>query len=406
MVTEATESPQRVRSTNRVAVLTISGFIGGLMGFVLSRIQAEPDSFTSLSEVNHHSGIWFMLIVVGIGAGIIAGNAYLNGSPPTGTQLAIGAGALLVGGYLAGYIAQTIYSDMVDLERAFRCEFESTDRAIRQCYASVIRPARAVGWMIAGGIAGAGVGAAFQSWVRVQNGVIGGAIGGLLGGLVFDSIGLAFESNSSTAPQFVGITLIGTLIGLLIGLIDTARSDKWLEVLTGEMRGRQFLLLDRRATIGSARSNTVVLLADRQIKESHLEIIQNQSSISFNCLMNEPVELNGSVTTTGSLRDGDVLTIGATQVRFGLRRSAGVGPGPTTTAPLSARTADSVSSAPSGTPGVRPTARQAIGESDGSERIGYQPPPTPTPPSTTPGQTPTTPRQRPRLQTKPPQRPS
>lgn len=406
MVIGVTETPQRVRSTNRVVVLTVSGFIGGLMGFALSRLQAERDDLEILIRANHWSGIWFMLIVVGIGAGVIAGNAYLNGSPPAGTQIAIAAMALVVGGYLAGYIAQSIYSSMLDFDAiAFRCETRPTNRAFQECVVSAVRPARAIGWMIAGGIAGAGIGAAFQSWVRIQNGVIGGAIGGLLGGLVFDSISLAIESDSPAAPQFVGITLIGTLIGLLIGLIDTARGDKWLEVLTGEMRGRQFLLLDRRATIGSARSNTVVLLADRQIKESHVEIIQNQNSISFNCLMSEPVELNGSVTTSGSLRDGDVLTIGATQVRFGLRRSSAAGAGPAMTATTSGHTYDSAGSAPSGTPGARPTARQAIGESDGGERRGYQPPP-PAPPSTAAGQTPTTPRQRPRLQTKPPQRPS
>lgn len=284
-----------------------------------------------------------MLIVVGIGAGVIAGNAYLNGSPPAGTQIAIAAAALVVGGYLAGFIAQSVFSAMLDQEAIeFRCNSVETRRAYVECFASAFRPARAIAWMIAGSIAGAGIGAAFQSWVRIQNGVIGGAIGGLLGGLAFDSIPLAIDSDTSAVPQLVGITLIGTLIGLLIGLVDTARSDKWLEVLTGEMRGRQFLLLDRRATIGSARSNTVVLLADRQIKESHVEIIQNQNSISFNCLMSEPVELNGSVTTSGSLRDGDVLTIGATQVRFGLRRSSAAGAGPTMTA------------SPSGPPTVRP----------------------------------------------------
>lgn len=48
MVIGVTETPQRVRSTNRVVVLTVSGFLGGLMGFALSRLQAERDNFELL----------------------------------------------------------------------------------------------------------------------------------------------------------------------------------------------------------------------------------------------------------------------------------------------------------------------------------------------------------------------
>lgn len=317
------EASGRVNLQKRSPVQAAAGALGGVVGFALSEVLANSDEPTS-GSLQHSMGIWFLLIVLGIGAGIIGGNAYLNQSPPANKTLGIAAGALIVGGYISGYIAQGLYQSM------------SYDSPIL---------ARILGWGLAGALGGMAVGISFLTSKRVQNGVIGGGIGGLVGGALFDPIANAVES--AAPARFIGIVLIGTLMSLLIGLIDAARTEMWLEVLSGEMRGRQYLLMESQNRIGSARSADVTLLADRTIKEVHLEISKTPSGVTFRCLATEQILVNGVGSMSGALRDGDVLKIGNTEVRVGLRSTTGQSPSQQsfgTSAPTSPQARPSASS--------------------------------------------------------------
>jgi hypothetical protein len=267
--------------------------VGGIIGFVLSEVFGGQES-ESQFQLKIVTGIWFGLALFGIGAAIIAGNALLDRRMPPPEAIAIAVGALGVGGFVAGFIAQSVFEVMVS-------------------DGGSVRPARAVGWMIAGALGGLAVGASFRSVKRLQNGLIGGAGGGLIGGLLFDSFG------TDVAARALGITLISTLMGVLIGLIDTARTNMWLEVLTGEMRGRQFLIMESRTTVGSARSNGVCLLSDRSIAEMHLVIDMSGNTASFSCVGQNSIALNGTVVGQGRMSHGDVLRIGNTDVRIGMK---------------------------------------------------------------------------------------
>ncbi len=351
------ESPGRVSIQKRTPVQAIAGALGGVTGFALSEVLSNSDEPSS-GSLTHSMGIWFLFVILGIGAGIIAGNAYLNQSPPANKTIGIAAGALIVGGYLSGFMAQSLYQSM------------SYDSPIL---------ARILGWGLAGALGGLAVGIAFLSAKRVQNGLIGGGIGGLIGGALFDPIANAVES--AAPARFIAIVLIGTLMSVLIGLIDVARTEMWLEVVSGELRGRQFLLMETVNRIGSARSAEVTLLADRTIKELHMEISKNASGVSFRCIANEPVLLNGVSTMSGHLKDGDVVRIGNTEVRVGLRNASGSQPvGQTTPQPTSRPLANG---------GVRPSAASMNDPSyQGRDSNAPASPTTPAP------------RQRPRLPTK------
>ena len=105
------ESSGRVSIQKRTPVQAIAGALGGVVGFAFSEIFQNSDQPSS-GSLTHSTGIWFLFVMLGIGAGIIAGNAYLNQSPPANKTIGIAAGALILGGYLSGFIAQNLYQSM------------------------------------------------------------------------------------------------------------------------------------------------------------------------------------------------------------------------------------------------------------------------------------------------------
>ena len=290
---------------SRLLVMTAGGALGGLVGFILSEVYQDDDrAYFTEAEIRTSSGIWFMLIVLGIGAGLVAAQSYLNKSTPATESVIITAPALIVGGFLSGFIAQSLYSSMVNGSPWL---------------------ARTLGWGLAGALAGAAASAGFKSVKRLQNGVLGGLAGGLVGGALFDAIADALQS--AVGSRFVGIMLIGTLMGLLIGLIESARVAMWLDVLSGEFRGRQFVIHDGRARVGSVRTLEVPLLGDRGVAEVHCTITAPPTP-SFTCTPGQQVTVNGSPSTGSPLRHGDVMRIGNTEVRVNLKASSATSPVP------------------------------------------------------------------------------
>ena len=137
------ETPGGIKTTNRLGVLALAGLVGGIIGFALS----EPvlnDSVESIEQARISTGIWFALAIFGMGAAIIAGNAFLDRKPPVPENIVIAIVSLLIGGFVAGYLAQVVFTAMT----------EDGDS---------LRPARAIGWLIAGALGGLAVGASFRS---------------------------------------------------------------------------------------------------------------------------------------------------------------------------------------------------------------------------------------------------
>ena len=277
------------------------GAAGGVLGYALSELimDVDSDDLQTLEEMRVQTGFWFALILLGIGAAIIAGSALLNRTPPATETILVGLAAILVGGFISGYVAQLVYENMVNWES----EVTKSD----------IRLPRAIGWLIAGGLGGVAVGLAFRSAKRVQNGVMGGSAGGFIGGLLFDSFGTA-----STA-RLIGIVLVGALMGGLIGLIESARTSVWICVVSGELGGRQFPVVDDVSSVGRSRSNRICLPGDSGIAEKHFEIRLDDGGAAFVCMVGQ-VAHNSVVATSGRLKHGDSLVVGRTELKVELRR--------------------------------------------------------------------------------------
>ena len=302
--------PVGANRNSRLGRLAGAGFAGGFVGWALSEVlvnDVDPLKYLSesgyfaeaeyLGAIRWNTSFWFMLIILGIGGAIIVADQLMDKWPITREKVAISAVSLIVGGLLSGYIAQTVFEGMLP--------------DVEEVSVSDVRPARIIGWLIAGALGGGAVGLTFRTAKRVQNGVLGGAGGGLIGGALFDSFG------SDGTARLVGVCVIGALMGLLIGGIDQARTNLWIEVVSGEMKGRLFLLMDDKTVVGSDRSLQVCLLSDRSIQPQHLEIRFSNGVAEFSVYGSAPTLQNGGAVSGGRLAGGDILRIGNTDVRVG-----------------------------------------------------------------------------------------
>lgn len=328
---------QRYRASRRTIGTAAAGFAGGVVGFGLS----EPyNNFVGDAAVGgavdiiRDVGVWFALIMLGIGGLLAAADALINRDwRKAGLLVARAAPFLLIGGIIAGFIAQLVYQNLVD--------FEAADRAIDACIArnaascpeanALYRPGRAIGWGVAGLLGGIPVGLAARSRQLAQNGAIGGLIGGLAGGAVFDSIGSAIDTGEFGLPRLIGVVLIGTLIGLAFSVITTARSGLFLEITSGDFTGTQFLITDPVMIVGCASNAAITIRGDRDIKEHHFELRWDGTQANFSCIRNSPaIEVAGAPITAGTIPLGSDVRVGRTIFRLGGSGGPSPGAGDTT----------------------------------------------------------------------------
>jgi hypothetical protein len=289
-----------------VLVMTVAGLIGGIAGFFLSEvIQGEPSRFFDDSLVLS-TGVWFLLVVVGIGLLLSATQGVLERNPEkTSTNVLTALPALLVGGFISGAIAQAIYTSLLENDGS-----------------PVV--ARTIAWGVAGGLGGLAVGIGFRSLTRVRNCGLGGLGGGLLGGLLFDFI--ANNSGDDVQARFIGIVLIGTLMGLFIGLLDTASMNLYFELQSGELRGQQFILFDNVSVLGCARTVAVTLVKDPLVAEQHVRATKSNGGLNLECMsVASPVLINGQLVSAGFLPLGGVLQIGNTSLMLRNKKGGPLG---------------------------------------------------------------------------------
>lgn len=318
-----TDAERRANAADRAMRTAGAGAAGGIIGFLVSRLVdfAEPSTSSGLAVMQ---GFWFLAVIGGIGSGIAWQSFSLGARRPNARMMVAGAGALAVFGFTSGYLAQVVYTAMVSDDSLRTCfaEFRASgnDSDLNWCFASAVRGARLVGWMIAGALGGAGVGAFFLSVRRSQNAVIGGVAGGLFGGLIFDVVPAIIGLSTLWQSQLIAIVAIGAVIGVLVSLIETLRVSAWVECLNGELRGRTFVLTESVSRIGSDRSVEVPVIGDASVQAVHAVIKVSQRGAVVEAA-GGPVAVNGRLGSS-RLAAGDVIEVGSTQFKIGLKRDA------------------------------------------------------------------------------------
>jgi hypothetical protein len=151
---------------------------------------------------------------------------------------------------------------------------------------------------------------------------LAGAIGGFLGGFIFDFLPGEF------AAQLVGIVILGTLIGLSTGLVEQAAKSRWIEIVSGGLAGKQFILYKKQITLGSSPQADITIIKDPSIPDlaAVIESGGGQARIAATNQM-IPVVVNGVAQVNCLITDGDIVTLGSSQLRFREKASDSKVPG-------------------------------------------------------------------------------
>jgi pSer/pThr/pTyr-binding forkhead associated (FHA) protein len=344
MVRAVGEAPSQVRTRSVALVMMFAGLVGGLLGWGASELISEQRrveqslNFDNLLDCDATTQEEFedCLYEPWYGLGPVAGSvAFL-------TPFAVVLGALLIGwegissrsgakfwrtagralpilvgmSAFGAWLSSEVYMSMVD-------DVRSVDD---------LHLPRGIAWAIASCAIGFAVGAASRSGQRMLNGAIGGAVGGFVGGFVFDYIEL---SDTNGIPnRVVGLTLTGACVGLAIGLVEHARREHWLEIVSGGMAGKQFILYRDVTTIGSSPACDITLIKDTGIGAQHATL-QTSGGLaelrSFGPSLT--VHVNGTPAAQQRLSEGDLLQMGTTILRYRTKAEAT----PTLAAPLPPR---------------------------------------------------------------------
>jgi hypothetical protein len=295
----------------------LAGLAGGILGALLGDIVASPDAETSWlgDDPKVATTVWLACISLGLGT-MLAGWVGIESRSAAkfGRNLGVALPFLLGGALIGGFLAQAVYEPMIErlLERAFAA---STESEAIQILTDGIHFPRGVAFAVAGLFIGIAVGASKLALKPAINGAIGGAVGGFIGGFLFDYVGEAVESGLMT--RVVAISIIGLLIGTATGLVEAVTKQHWLEIVSGGMAGKQFILYQARTTVGAAPSCGVTLIKDPAIAGEHLTLISAGGSLQVSSLSPvHPIAVNGAVVAQHRLVDGDLLQLGSTVLRY------------------------------------------------------------------------------------------
>lgn len=214
-------------------------------------------------------------------------------------RAAIGAWVGLAGGMISGAIAFELYSNL---------QHTTADPSGTRFYVL-----RALAWAIFGAGIGVAPGLAERASRKVTNGIIGGAIGGALGGAV--QHWSSFEVAAASEARLLGLVAIGVCIGAATAVVELVRRKVWLHVVGGGMTGKQFILYHRESDIGSSAKAQITLVKDPLIAPRHARITDSDRMRTINAL-DGVIAVNGRTVRERSLRDGDLIQVGSTTLRY------------------------------------------------------------------------------------------
>lgn len=165
------------------------------------------------------------------------------------------------------------------------------------------------------------VGVTFRSIQKGINGALGGVVGAMFGGGIFPLVSSAATTSASdtgTLARLAAFVILGLAAGAAIGLADAVRKNLWLQIATGGMAGKQFIVYQQNAVLGSSPAADITLIKDPEIAGLHVRLIQRPGGTGFEVLSGaSDVLLNGEQTRSGKLSDGALLQVGGTVLQFG-----------------------------------------------------------------------------------------
>ncbi|MDQ1306524.1 MAG: hypothetical protein QG671_2356 [Actinomycetota bacterium] len=323
-------------SGRAILTLTLGGAVGGLLAFALLRVLLDGLNLFSDNAFGNNLSFTFVLAVC-IGAAVALAEAVTSRSwAKVGKVAAIALPAAVGAALVMGLIAHVVYSSGTDW--AFNTAYDQylqgnlTEQQVEDYITLRLHPIRGAAWMLVGISAGIAAGAASRSWKRLGLAVLGGAVGGFLGGFIFDFIPTgstqAEADRAEFLAQLIGIVLLGTLIGLSTGIVEQAGKSRWIEIVSGGLAGKQFILYKPSITLGSSPGADITLIKDSLIPPVAAVMRVKGAACQLDAAeATYPIVVNGTRSPSSMLTDGDIVTFGGTQLRFREKSSQGKVPG-------------------------------------------------------------------------------
>ena len=179
---------------------------------------------------------------------------------------------------------------------------------------SIVLPlSRTVGWMILGAAVGSIEGIRSRSFHRTGVGIIGGLSGGFAGGAILEFIGSSLESGF--AGRGFGFLIMGGGIGLFHSLFESVSSFGILKVLTGPIRGKEYVLCMKKTVLGSFQKSAMDLKDYPGLKEKHAVFLSGRDEVILKPIDGE-VYVNEEKTDIKYLKYEDVIEIGSVRLLY------------------------------------------------------------------------------------------
>ncbi len=181
---------------------------------------------------------------------------------------------------------------------------------------------RAVGWSWFGLLLGlsAGLRGGSQLWKPG----LGGAIGGALGALLLEASRAWLADPLS--GKAVGLGLMGASIGAFIALIVLLLSHAWLEVVSGKLKGAEFVL-DKfmksngpSAYIGSSALKADIVLPDPDVAPQHALISGADTHLRIKDISLEGTFIDARKVQQANLKRNQTIRMGNTELVYRERR--------------------------------------------------------------------------------------
>jgi len=229
--------------------------------------------------------------------------------------IAIGTGDAETGflARLAGSNEKVLFAGYTDISSAFtqaqKLLFKESGDTAKVSAASV--GIRTLCWAFVGALIALGQGLVMRSGKKARNAALGGLVGGVIGGVLFDPLSIALHSG--WASRLVAIGVIGISTGAMIGLVENMLKDAWLQVLSGPLTGKQFVIYRNPTTVGSSPKCDIYLFKDPAIEPQHAAITSDgRAYVVQDTGSPAGTFVNGRRVVGCRLNSGDRIQIGGT----------------------------------------------------------------------------------------------
>ncbi len=289
----------------RVIICALGVLAGVLVWPVMELFLAQQTQFPNYLVFSVASGAAFGLlfgVFLGTAEGIIAGSNH---------RIMVGAGTGAALGLLGGMLGFVVGQAVLFVVGEFVLIQEQDVRAIG------FPLARALGWAVLGLFVGSTEGIRVRSLRKLAMGVAGGFLGGFLGGAVIEYGSVHVEQ--AAVVRFAGLVLLGAAIALFHALIERQLSLGVLRLLNGRFKGKEFVINQRRAVIGSGAGADFIIKGYRDVLERHARLRYKNHELYIEPL--EPQQAGGVLVNNRPIAEQrlkyeDVIKIGSAKLFF------------------------------------------------------------------------------------------